>query len=69
VQIPLLSVSPQMMASRIQDIRARAELSSDALPSAAFFTFVNTHHSLTCATFTDDCTLVAGEWKNLLEVE
>ena len=50
-----------MMAGRIEDIRARVELSSDALPSAAFFTFVNTHHTLNCCTFTDDCTLVAGE--------
>ena len=33
---------------------------AEALPSCAFFTFFNTHQSLTCATFTSDAAVVAG---------
>ena len=60
MQVPLPKRSEELLATQMADIRARVELSSDALPSAIFFTFVNTHQSLNCTTMAPDCTLVAG---------
>ncbi|KAK9828987.1 hypothetical protein WJX72_003246 [[Myrmecia] bisecta] len=59
-EIPLPEASEEMEAALLQDLENRAQLSSEALPSAAFFTFVNTHQSLNCATFSADGAFVAG---------
>lgn len=60
MQVPLPKVSEELLEAQMADIRARVELSSDALPSTIFFTFVNTHQSLNCTAIAPDCSLVAG---------
>ena len=60
MQIPLPKVLEELLEAQMADIRARVDLSSDALPSTIFFTFVNTHQSLNCTSIAPDCTLVAG---------
>ena len=44
----------------LDDIRNREDLSADNLPSAIFYTFVNTHQSLNCASFSRTGAYVAG---------
>ena len=44
----------------LEDIRNREDLSADNLPSAIFYTFVNTHQSLNCASFSRTGAYVAG---------
>lgn len=61
LQIPLLPVADELEAELMQSIENRAAVSSTALPSAAFYTFVNSHHSLNCVTTTDDAVCVAGK--------
>ncbi|XP_052210285.1 transcription initiation factor TFIID subunit 5 [Diospyros lotus] len=46
--------------SIIQDLRNRVQLSSSALPSVSFYTFINTHNSLNCSSISHDGSLVAG---------
>ena len=42
------------------DVAGRAALSPEALPSVAFFTFVNTHQSLNAVAFSPDGGWVIG---------
>lgn len=44
----------------LEDIRNREDVSADALPSAIFYTFVNTHQALNCAGFSRTGAYVAG---------
>ncbi|KAG5563029.1 hypothetical protein RHGRI_005693 [Rhododendron griersonianum] len=46
--------------SILEDLRNRVQLSSVALPSVSFYTFVNTHNGLNCSTISCDGSLVAG---------
>lgn len=59
-QIPLPNLSEAALEERMADIQARVTLSSGALPSVAFYTFVNTHQTLNCSTFNQNGSLVAG---------
>ncbi|GFZ08296.1 TBP-associated factor 5 [Actinidia rufa] len=46
--------------SILEDLRNRVQLSSVALPSVSFYTFVNTHNGLNCSSISYDGSLVAG---------
>ncbi|KAL0425202.1 UNVERIFIED_CONTAM: Transcription initiation factor TFIID subunit [Sesamum radiatum] len=46
--------------SILEDLRNRVQLSSMALPSISFYTFINTHNSLNCASISHDGSMVAG---------
>ncbi|KAI3463531.1 hypothetical protein Pfo_020194 [Paulownia fortunei] len=46
--------------SILEDLRNRVQLSSVALPSISFYTFINTHNSLNCASISHDGSMVAG---------
>ncbi|XP_039132165.1 transcription initiation factor TFIID subunit 5-like [Dioscorea cayenensis subsp. rotundata] len=46
--------------SILEDLRNRVQLSSLALPSVSFYTFVNTHNGLNCSAISHDGSLVAG---------
>ncbi|GAB4823536.1 hypothetical protein N2152v2_010582 [Parachlorella kessleri] len=59
-EVPLPEVSEQWEGYLLREIGSRATLSSQALPSCAFYTFVNTHQSLNCVSFTSDAACVAG---------
>ena len=60
VQIPLVAISDELEAETMHSIENRATVDSTALPSAAFYTFVNSHHTLNCVTTTNDAACVAG---------
>ena len=60
LQVPVLAMSHKLEASYMKDIRMRSHLGSDALPSAVFFTFLNTDKSLNCIAFAADGALLAG---------
>ncbi|KAA6423212.1 hypothetical protein WJX79_007050 [Trebouxia sp. C0005] len=59
-QIPLVGISDELEADMLQCLEQRAALSPTALPSAAFYTFVNSHHTLNCVTTSSDAACVAG---------
>ncbi|XP_021644951.1 transcription initiation factor TFIID subunit 5 isoform X2 [Hevea brasiliensis] len=46
--------------SILEDLRNRVQLSSAALPSVSFYTFINTHNGLNCSSISQDGSLVAG---------
>lgn len=46
--------------SYLEDLRNRVHLSSLALPSVSFYTFINTHNGLNCSSISHDGSLVAG---------
>ncbi|KAF3663140.1 Transcription initiation factor TFIID subunit 5 [Capsicum annuum] len=46
--------------SILEDLRNRVQLSNASLPSVSFYTFVNTHNGLNCASISHDGSLVAG---------
>ncbi|XP_051115271.1 transcription initiation factor TFIID subunit 5 isoform X2 [Andrographis paniculata] len=46
--------------SILEDLRNRVQLNSTALPSISFYTFVNTHNSLNCASISHDGSMLAG---------
>ena len=58
---PLVAMSDELEAEMLQCLEQRAALSPTALPSAAFYTFVNSHHSLNCVTTSSDGACVAGQ--------
>jgi hypothetical protein len=58
--VPLPALAEEALDARVADVAARAPASPDALPSAAFFTFVNTRQTLTAVTFSADARLVVG---------
>ncbi|XAR57682.1 hypothetical protein NMG60_11025924 [Bertholletia excelsa] len=56
-----LPVMPsEVEQSILEDLRNRVQLSSVALPSISFYTFVNSHNSLNCSSISHDGSLVAG---------
>ena len=59
-QVPLPGLAEEALEARVADVAARAPASPDALPSAAFFTFVNTRQALTAVAFSPDARLVVG---------
>ena len=50
----------EVVAAAQADIAARASLSGQAGPCVLLFTFLNTGHSLSCASFASDASHVAG---------
>jgi transcription initiation factor TFIID subunit 5 len=56
--LPVIDVNTQ--AAILEDVAARATLSSSALPSVALFTFLHTHESLNSVALSDDGALVAA---------
>ncbi|WOL13509.1 transcription initiation factor TFIID subunit 5 isoform X1 [Canna indica] len=44
----------------LEDLRSRVQLSSSALPSICFYTFINAHNGLNCSAISQDGSLVAG---------
>ena len=61
VQVPLVGMSDELEAKLLESMDSRATLGPTALPSAAFYTFVNSHHSLNCITTSSDGSCVAGQ--------
>ncbi|KAA8538709.1 hypothetical protein F0562_028310 [Nyssa sinensis] len=56
-----LPVMPtELEHSILEDLRNRVQLSSVALPSVCFYTFINTHNGLNCSSISHDGSLVAG---------
>ena len=60
-KVPLPPLSDRQAAAMLADMGARAAVGPAALPSCAFFTFVNTHQALNCAAFSPDASAVAGD--------
>ncbi|XP_031279600.1 transcription initiation factor TFIID subunit 5 isoform X2 [Pistacia vera] len=56
--LPVMPVEVEQ--SFLEDLRNRVQLSSVALPSVCFYTFINTHNGLNCASISHDGSLVAG---------
>ncbi|KAI4379868.1 hypothetical protein MLD38_006111 [Melastoma candidum] len=59
-ELTLPVMSTEVEQSILEDLRNRVQLSSTALPSVSFYTFVNTHNGLNCSTISQDGSLVAG---------
>ena len=56
--LPVIDVTTQ--TAMLADAAKRAKLSSTALPSIAFFTFLHSHESLNCVALSDDGSMVVG---------
>lgn len=61
LQIPLVGMADELEAQLLESLDKRAAVGVDALPSAAFYTFVNSHHTLNCVTSSSDGACVAGQ--------
>ncbi|GKU87364.1 hypothetical protein SLEP1_g1772 [Rubroshorea leprosula] len=59
-ELPLPVMPTEVEQSILEDLRTRVQLSSAALPSVSFYTFVNTHNGLNCSSISHDGSLVAG---------
>ncbi|XP_073286914.1 transcription initiation factor TFIID subunit 5-like [Primulina huaijiensis] len=59
-ELALPVISPEVEHSILDDLRNRVQLSGGALPSISFYTFINTHDGLNCASISNDGSLVAG---------
>ncbi|BDA43395.1 Transcription initiation factor TFIID subunit 5 [Coccomyxa sp. Obi] len=59
-QVPLPPMPEGLEAELLEDLENRVSLSDAALPSAVFYTFVNTHQSLNCVNFSSSGAMVAG---------
>ncbi|KDP33523.1 hypothetical protein JCGZ_07094 [Jatropha curcas] len=59
-ELPLPVIPTEVEQSILEDLRNRVQLSSAALPSVSFYTFINTHNSLNCSSISQDGSLVAG---------
>ncbi|EIE22407.1 putative TAF5 [Coccomyxa subellipsoidea C-169] len=59
-QVPLPPMPEGLEAELLEDLESRISLSDAALPSAVFYTFVNTHQSLNCVSFSSDGAMIAG---------
>lgn len=59
-ELPMPTISMEVERSALEDLRNRARLGSSALPSVSFYTFINTHNSLNCASISQDGALVVG---------
>ena len=61
VQIPLVGMADELEAQLLDGLDKRAAVGPAALPSAALYTFVNSHHTLNCVTSSSDGACVAGQ--------
>ncbi|TKY74792.1 Transcription initiation factor TFIID subunit 5 [Spatholobus suberectus] len=59
-ELPLPIIPTEVEQSILEDLRNRVQLSSVALPSVSFYTFINTHNGLSCSSISHDGSLVAG---------
>ncbi|XP_024390702.1 transcription initiation factor TFIID subunit 5 [Physcomitrium patens] len=59
-ELPMPTMSEEAEKQVMEDFRKRARLGSNALPSVSFYSFINTHNSLNCASISSDGALVAG---------
>ncbi|XP_021890656.1 transcription initiation factor TFIID subunit 5 [Carica papaya] len=59
-ELTLPIISTEVEQSILEDLRNRVQLSSIALPSISFYTFINTHNGLNCSSISHDGSLVAG---------
>ncbi|XP_010541564.1 PREDICTED: transcription initiation factor TFIID subunit 5 [Tarenaya hassleriana] len=58
LSLPVMSTDVEQ--SILEDLRNRVQLSSVAMPSVSFYTFINTHNGLNCVSMSHDGSLVAG---------
>ncbi|GMI95110.1 TBP-associated factor 5 [Hibiscus trionum] len=63
-ELTLPIMSTEVEQSILEDLRNRVQLSSIALPSVSFYTFLNTHNGLNCSSISHDGSLVAGGFSN-----
>lgn len=61
LQIPLVGMADELEAQLLESLERRAAVGPTALPSAAFYTFVNSHHTLNCVTSSSNGACVAGQ--------
>ncbi|KAI4316394.1 hypothetical protein L6164_024378 [Bauhinia variegata] len=59
-ELALPIIPMEVEESILEDLRNRVQLSSVALPSVSFYTFINTHNGLSCSSISHDGSLVAG---------
>ncbi|XP_047167667.1 transcription initiation factor TFIID subunit 5 [Vigna umbellata] len=59
-ELPLPLMPTEIEQSILEDLRNRVQLSNVALPSVSFYTFINTHNSLSCSSISHDGSLIAG---------
>lgn len=59
-ELTLPVMSTEVEHSILEDLRNRVQLSSIALPSVSFYTFINTHNGLNCSSISHDGSMVAG---------
>ncbi|XP_022936938.1 transcription initiation factor TFIID subunit 5 isoform X3 [Cucurbita maxima] len=59
-ELALPIITTEVEQSILEDLRNRVQLSSVALPSVSFYTFINTHNGLNCSSISHDGALVAG---------
>ncbi|CAL5435026.1 unnamed protein product [Camellia sinensis] len=59
-ELTLPAMPTEVEHSILEDLRNRVQLSSSALPSVSFCTFINTHNGLNCSSISHDGSLVAG---------
>ncbi|KAK4375211.1 hypothetical protein RND71_005888 [Anisodus tanguticus] len=59
-ELALPAIPTEVEHSILEDLRNRVQLSNAALPSVSFYTFVNTHNGLNCASISHDGSLVAS---------
>ncbi|XP_062097373.1 transcription initiation factor TFIID subunit 5-like isoform X2 [Humulus lupulus] len=59
-ELPLPTISVEVEQSILDDLRNCVQLSSVALPSVSFYTFINAHNGLNCSTISPDGSLVAA---------
>ncbi|XP_010906861.1 transcription initiation factor TFIID subunit 5 isoform X2 [Elaeis guineensis] len=59
-ELTLPVMTTEVEQSILEDLRNRVQLSSLALPSISFYTFINAHNSLNCSSISHDGSLVAG---------
>ncbi|KAK3036809.1 hypothetical protein RJ639_030501 [Escallonia herrerae] len=59
-ELSLPAIPTEVEHSILEDLRNRVQLSSVALPSVSFYTFINTHNGLNCSSISHDGSLVAG---------
>ncbi|KAL6213005.1 hypothetical protein ACLB2K_018220 [Fragaria x ananassa] len=59
-ELTLPVIPTEVEQSILEDLRNRVQLSSAALPSVSFYTFINTHNGLNCSSISLDGSLVAG---------
>uniref|UniRef100_A0A7N0R8E8 TFIID subunit TAF5 NTD2 domain-containing protein n=1 Tax=Kalanchoe fedtschenkoi TaxID=63787 RepID=A0A7N0R8E8_KALFE len=59
-ELALPAIPTEVEQSILEDLRNRVQLSSAALPSVSFYTFLNAHNALNCAAISADGSMVAG---------